>query len=89
MTVTNNEEAGRYELEVEGQTAFAAYRLEEGKAVFFHTVVPDALEGRGVGSALVKGALEDVRAQGIKVVPLCSFVKSWIERHPEAHDLLA
>jgi hypothetical protein len=89
VTVTNNAEAGQYELEVEGQTAFAAYRMEEGRIVFNHTVVPDELEGRGVGSALVKGALEDVRAKGLKVVPLCSFVKGWIERHEEAQDLLA
>jgi hypothetical protein len=89
MDVRNNSEAGQYEVEVEGRTAFAAYRIEDGKAVFFHTVVPEALEGRGVGSALVKGALDDVRRQGLKVVPLCSFVKGWIERHEEAQDLLA
>jgi predicted GNAT family acetyltransferase len=87
--VRNNGEAGQYELEQDGATAFAAYRMEDGDIVFFHTVVPPELEGRGIGGALVRGALEDVRARGLKVVPLCSFVKGWIERHPEAQDLLA
>jgi predicted GNAT family acetyltransferase len=89
MSVRNNEARSRYELEAEGATAFAAYRMEGGTIVFHHTIVPEALEGRGIGSALVKGALEDVRARGLKIVPHCSFVRGWIERHPEARDLLA
>lgn len=89
MGVTNNRENSQYELEVEGHKALAAYRLKDGRISFYHTEVPEALEGRGVGSALVKGALEDVRAQGLKVEPLCSFVRHYIETHPEAQDLLA
>ncbi|MBV8686271.1 MAG: N-acetyltransferase [Alphaproteobacteria bacterium] len=89
MDVRNDEGRHRYVLELDGETAFAAYRLEGDRIVFHHTVVPEALEGRGVGSALVKAALDHVRAKGLKVVPLCSFVKGWIERHPEAQDLLA
>jgi predicted GNAT family acetyltransferase len=89
MKVINNEAESRYEIEEEGETAFAAYRLEGDTIVFHHTVVPEALEGRGVGSALVGGALEDVRAQGLKVEPLCSFVRHYIERHRDAQDLLA
>jgi predicted GNAT family acetyltransferase len=87
--VRNNEAESRYELEREGETAFAAYSVDGDEIVFDHTVVPQALEGQGVGSALVAGALDDVRQRGLKVVPLCSFVKGWIERHPEAQDLLA
>ncbi|MEA3038015.1 MAG: uncharacterized protein QOE79_528 [Sphingomonadales bacterium] len=87
--VRNNEAESRYEIEADGATAFAAYRTEGRDIVFEHTIVPEALEGRGIGSALVKGALEDVRARGLKVIPDCSFVRGWIERHPEAHDLLA
>jgi predicted GNAT family acetyltransferase len=87
--VRNNEAESRYELEAVGATAFAAYRMEGDDIVFEHTIVPEALEGRGIGSALVKGALEDVRARGLKVIPDCSFVRAWIERHPEAQDLLA
>jgi uncharacterized protein len=87
--VRNNRSKKQYELEVDGQTALAAYRIEDGRIVFYHTEVPDSLEGRGVGSALVRGALEDVRQEGLKVVPLCSFVRAYVERHEEAQDLLA
>jgi predicted GNAT family acetyltransferase len=87
--VRNNEAAHRYELEVEGQLALAAYRLGDGRIVFTHTEVPDALEGRGIGSRLVEAALADVRGKGLKVVPACAFVKHYIETHPEQRDWLA
>ena len=88
--VKDNRQESRFELEAGGATAIAAYRLSEGgRIVFTHTEVPQALEGQGIGSALIRGALEHVRAEGLKVVPACSFVRGWIERHPEAQDLLA
>ncbi|HYW17356.1 MAG TPA: GNAT family N-acetyltransferase [Allosphingosinicella sp.] len=87
--VRNNEAASQYELEVEGQLALAAYRLGDGRVTFTHTEVPDALEGQGIGSKLVAAALEDVRTKGLKVIPACAFVKHYIEKHPEAQDLLA
>lgn len=87
--VRQSEAGSRYELEREGETAFAAYRREGEVLVFDHTVVPEALEGQGVGSALVKGALDDVRRQGLKVRPDCSFVRHYIERHEDVQDLLA
>jgi hypothetical protein len=89
QSVKNNRSESQYELEVEGHKALAAYRLNGDRISFYHTEVPEALEGQGVGSALVKGALADVREQGLKVVPLCSFVRHYIETHPEAQDLLA
>lgn len=87
--VRNNEASSRYELEVEGQLALAAYRLRDGRITFTHTEVPDALEGRGIGSKLIKAALDDVREQGLKVVPACAFVKHYMDKHPEVQDLLA
>jgi hypothetical protein len=87
--VSNNEAERRYELEVEGQLAIAEYRLRPGRITFTHTEVPDALEGRGIGSRLIKAALDDARAQGLKVVPTCAFVKHYMDRHPETQDLLA
>jgi len=87
--VRNNEAQHQYELEVEGQLAIAAYRLRPGRITFTHTEVPDALEGRGIGSKLVRAALDDARAQGLKVVPACPFVKHYMEKHPEVQDLLA
>ena len=87
--VRNNEAEQRYELEVDGQLALAAYRLSDDRIVFTHTEVPEALEGRGVGSRLIKAALDDVRARGLKAVPACAFVKHYMEKHPEVQDLRA
>jgi uncharacterized protein len=87
--VRNNENESRFELEVDGHLALAAYRLRDGRISFYHTEVPEALEGRGVGTALIEGALDHVRADSLKVVPICSFVRRYIERHPETQDLLA
>lgn len=90
MSEVRNDEAEEcHVLDTNGGRAIAAYR-REGKAVAFtHTEVPAPLEGRGIGSALVKGALADVRRAGLKVVAQCSFVAAYIERHPEERDLLA
>jgi len=87
--VSNNEAEQRYELEVDGALAIAAYRLRDDRITFTHTEVPDALEGRGIGSKLVKAALDDARAKGLKVVPACPFVKHYMDKHPEVQDLLA
>ena len=87
--VTNNRAEGQYELIVDGHKALAAYRLDGDRISFVHTEVPSELEGQGVGTRLVEGALGQVREEGLKVVPLCSFVRHYLETHPEAQDLLA
>lgn len=87
--VIHNEAEQRFELAQGGGTAVAAYRLEGDTISFTHTVVPEEMEGQGIGSRLVKTALDESRARGLKVVPLCYFVKGYIERHPEYQDLLA
>ena len=87
--VRNNREAHRYELEVDGLLAIAEYRLRPGRITFTHTEVPEALAGRGIGKKLVKAALDDARAKGLKVVPICPFVKHYIDTHAEYRDLLA
>jgi predicted GNAT family acetyltransferase len=87
--VTNNQAESRYELAAEGSTAIAAYRLSGKRIVFTHTEVPTELEGRGIASALIRGALDDARAKGLKVVPACAFVRGYVEKHPEYQDLLA
>lgn len=79
----------RFELEEEGATGLLTYNLKDGTIVFTHTIVPDALEGRGIGSSLVRAGLDFARDQGLKVVPQCSFVRAYIDRHEEARDLLA
>lgn len=85
--VIDNTAAGRFELTDQGETAIAAYVREGDAIVFTHTQVPPALEGQGVGSRLIAGALAQVREAGLKVVPACSFVAGYVQRHPEAADL--
>lgn len=78
--VTDNVAAQRYELVVDGQIAFAEYRIDGGRMIFPHTLVPEALEGRGVGTRLVKAALADARARGLEPVGQCSFVAAIMRR---------
>lgn len=86
--VIDNRAEQEFELDVDGHRAVAAYQLEGGTIVFTHTVVPPAIEGRGVGSKLIRAALDSARDQGLKVVPQCPFVAAYIERHPEYRDLV-
>jgi uncharacterized protein len=86
--VRNNAALHRFELDADGHTAVSYYKLTPGVITFTHTEVPPALEGRGIGSALVRGALESARAEGLKVVAKCPFVSAYIGRHPEFADLL-
>ena len=90
VEIENNESEHRYEASVDGKPAgFAAYQLTDVLVVFTHTEVDDAFEGQGVGSALARAALDDVRAQGNrKVLPLCPFIKRWIRKHPDYKDLV-
>lgn len=90
IEVVNNTERHRYEALVGGRVAgFAEYQLTDELVVFTHTEVADEFEGQGVGSALVQGALDDVRALGLrKVLPLCPFVRAWLGRHKDYRDLL-
>lgn len=87
--VTDNHDRSRYELTVEGHTAFAAYRIDGEVITFTHTVVPQALEGRGVASRLILHALTDVRDRRLRVIAQCPFVAAYIRKHPEWGELLA
>ena len=87
-TVHNNPARSRYELEVDGHLAVAVYTLTPGVITFVHTEVPKELGGRGVGTALARGALEDVRRQGLKVIASCPFITAFMAKHPEFNDLL-
>lgn len=89
LTLRDDPARGRFEAEVEGGTAFALYRLDGDRVVLTHTEVPRAVEGRGIGGALVRAVLDRIRADGRKVVPRYSFAATWIARHPEYRDLLA
>ena len=87
--VRNNKALHRFELDAEGQVAFANYRPTPQAIIITHTEAPHALRGRGIASELVKGALELIRADGRKVIAGCGFVVDYLRKHPEFADLTA
>ncbi|GMA38989.1 N-acetyltransferase [Mobilicoccus caccae] len=89
MQVTKNEQAGRYEAHIDGELAgFAEYERSEGVVEFPHTVTEPEFGGRGVASALARTSLDEARAEGLQVIPSCSFYAGWISKHPEYADLV-
>jgi uncharacterized protein len=85
--VRDNTKLRRFELETDGHIAFSEYKRGDGVLTIMHTEVPKELEGRGIGSALIRGVLDTARTEGLKVKPVCPFAKSYVERHPEYADL--
>ena len=90
VQVKKNDDAQQYEAFIDGEkVGFAEYQLTDRLVVFTHTEVEDRCEGMGVGSALARAALDDVRREGSrKVLPLCPFIKNWIEHHEDYQDLV-
>jgi predicted GNAT family acetyltransferase len=88
--IRDNQEARRFEAHVDGRLAgFAEYMIANELIIFTHTEVRPEYEGKGIGSALVQAGLDSVRAEGSRqVMPLCPFVKMWIERHPDYRPLV-
>lgn len=89
MNITHNQSAQRFNITIDGKTGYLSYQDLGDRLVFDHTIVPQALGGRGVGSALVKHGLDFARDQHKKVVPQCSFVANYLSKHPEYQDLKA
>ncbi|ODT34527.1 MAG: GNAT family N-acetyltransferase [Lautropia sp. SCN 70-15] len=89
VEVRHNEAASRFEATVEGLLCRADYRLDGGTMRVFHTEVPRALEGRGIAAGLVRAAFDHAAQHGLKVDPVCSYVRVWARRHPEVEGLLA
>jgi uncharacterized protein len=87
--VRDNKALHRFELDADGQVAFALYRETPRAVIITHTETPRALRGRGIGSELVKGALEMIRADGRGVIAGCGFVIDYLNRHPEYRDMVA
>jgi predicted GNAT family acetyltransferase len=87
-SVRDNKAKNRFELDVEGGIAFANYRLAPDAVIITHTETPRTLRGRGIASELVKGALQRIRADGLKVVAGCGFVADYLQKHPEFSDLV-
>jgi hypothetical protein len=87
--VNDHREVNRFELTVDGVTAFIDYRRAGNILTLVHTEVPDELSGRGVGSRLVKGALENIRRSGGRIVFECPFASAFLTKQPEYRDLIA
>jgi uncharacterized protein len=89
IRVTDNPQAHRYEISVGDRLAgFAVYRLADDVITFVHTEIDPAVGRRGLGTHLVREALDDARARGLAVRPVCPFVADFIERTPEYGDLV-
>jgi predicted GNAT family acetyltransferase len=89
LRVVDNPAANRYEaLLGERVVGFSDYRPAKGRRIFIHTEVDPEFEGRGYGSRLARGALDDVRSQGLKASVHCPFISAYLERHREYDDIV-
>jgi predicted GNAT family acetyltransferase len=81
--ITDNRAQSRFELAGQDGLAELIYRRRANRLVVVHTEVPEQLEGHGIGGLLVKAAVGRAASEGLTIVPLCPFARSWLERHPE------
>jgi uncharacterized protein len=89
FNVRDNPEERRYEARLGSEVVgYIAYRFEPGRMTLVHTEVDPAFEGQGIASRLVAGALDDIRDRELSLVPVCPFVRSYLQRHPEHADLV-
>lgn len=88
LAIRDNSANHRFEIDLGDSLAVAEYILTPTKIIFSHTEVPPQHEGRGIGSALIRAALDSARERGLKVIPTCPFFASYMKRHAEVQDLL-
>lgn len=89
LAIRDNPDRHRFEVDLgDGSLAIAEYTLPAGKIMFTHTEVPPAHEGQGIGSALIRFALNAARERGVKVIPICPFFAKYMAEHEEVQDLL-
>jgi len=89
LTVRDNPDRRRFEIDLgDGSFAIAEYTLPAGKITFTHTEVPEAHEGKGIGTALIRFALDFARERGLKVIPICPFFAAYMQKNADVQDLL-
>ena len=89
LTVHDNPQRHRFEIDLgDGNFAIAEYTLPAGKIMFTHTEVPEEHEGKGIGTTLIRHALDAARQRGLKVIPICPFFAAYMQKHAEVQDLL-
>jgi uncharacterized protein len=86
--ITDNAEAHRYELPVDGQVAVVTYNLSPPNLMITETLVPQALEGRGIASRLARHVIADARARGLLILPVCPFFAAFFQKHPDQADVV-
>jgi predicted GNAT family acetyltransferase len=89
LTVRDNPDRRRFEIDLgDGSLAIAEYTLPAGKIMFTHTEVPEAHEGKGIGTTLIRFALDAARERGLKVIPICPFFAAYMQKNADVQDLL-
>ena len=89
IEITNNEAIHNFEFLVDGHRSFIDYKTKGDKIYLVHTEVPAELEGRGIAAVMVEKAFKYIEEKGLKLVPLCSYVQSYLKRHAEWDKILA
>lgn len=87
IQIQHDSEQSRFEADVDGQRGMAVYRLADGVMTITHTEVAPALEGEGVAGRLIRAALDYAKANGLKVDPVCSYARAYMQRHPDTMTL--
>ncbi len=85
----NNGEASRYEMDEQGETSWADYRLQGERLYIDHVESPPALRGTGAAGRLMKAVAQDARDRDLKITPICGYAAAWLRRSPEFKDLVA
>ena len=89
LRIQDDPDAHRYKVWLGDEyAAYSEYENEPGRVVFTHTVVRPKFEGRGIGTRLAKFAVDDVRSRGLRITPVCPFIRSWLERHDEYDSIV-
>lgn len=88
LIVIHNPDAERFEFQKDGHLAVLEYHLSDGKIVFTHTGVPEALGGQGIGALLARSGLDYAQTRSLAVEPLCLFIAAYIQKHPEYKSLV-
>lgn len=89
LEISHNAPAQRFEVLIDGLLCECTYQINGPLMALLHTEVPPALGGRGIAAALVRAAFDWAQLQGLRVQPVCSYVQTYVQRHPEARALLA
>lgn len=87
--VTDNADQARFEVTIDGSLAELTYRRRADRLILIHTEVPDEAGGHGIGGQLVQAAVDKAGKEGLTLIPLCPFARSWLERHSEIASRVA